>query len=359
MLIGVAILLQTIDHLYHKSDIDNITNSSFKSFEQMRSSFSRLGHKRYDNIIGIFPFIWTYLYIASAVILFDMVQTLIIKFILILFVSGKMRTLQEIGHFAIHGSLCPKKELGLFLTNILYQYPTFMPSAEKRLVIHCQIHHRSVNMNNDPDLIELVDKGLKPGITVSKFWYCVFYPLTCKGIISRILECGSYFTKFSFTSDYIMRLTCITIIVLIFLHLKLYSAFIFLYLVPLLIFYPFFYWLAHLALHRWFEPCDEQIIYKRELAVGRPMEFQGLIGFFIRHTIFPLGDSYHLAHSLFPTVRWNYLFCIDKLLKKQVPAYSDNVTYNLVFTNGNFPSALSELKLRVCKSNCLSGITNG
>jgi fatty acid desaturase len=358
-LITIALLLQLIDYLYHKNDANNVLRSSFTSFEQMQSSFVKLSCKKYDNIIGLFPWVWTYLYIASAVILFYLFKLWIFRVLLILFVAGRMRTLQEIGHFAIHGSLCPNKKLGMFFANILYQYPSFMPRAEDRRVIHCQIHHRSVNMKHDPDLIELLDKGLKPGITQIQFWYGVFFPLTPKGIIGRILQCSSYLTKISYFADYVMRLVSITIIASIFLYFGLYEAFIFLYLIPLLIVYPLYYWIVHLVLHRWFEPCDEQIIYKRELAVGRPTEFKGIIGFIIRHNIFPLGDSYHLAHSLFPTVRWNYLSCVDKLLKQHIPAYSDNISYNLFFSNGDLPSALSELNFRLCKLNKFSSNING
>lgn len=220
-MLTIALILQSVDYFYHRKDTEHILISSSITFEELRSIFVKLTCKRYDNIVGLFPWVWTYLYIASAGIIFYLTNSWALKFLLILFVSGRIRTLQEIGHFAIHGSLCPNRKIGIFLSNILYQYPAFMPSAQERRIIHCKVHHRSVNTKDDPDLIELMDKGFVPGITRNQFLQGVLYPLTFRGIFRRFLECSSYLVGAKYSTEYFMRMASIVILVSGLLYFKL------------------------------------------------------------------------------------------------------------------------------------------
>lgn len=346
----LAVSLQIIDYLYHRRDLDSLNILENTPFRELRSKLGNLSYQPLDNYLTFLPFIWTYLFIIAGIIAFNKFDSWIIRIALILFVTGRYRALQEIGHFAIHGVLCPNLKWGLFLANIFYQFPLFMPEAKLRRAIHARQHHNSVNMPHDPDLKELLNKDFIPGITSFQFWIGIFYPLTWRGIRDRIKECITYLIADRYSLNFHLRVICVSIIVELFLAFHQTKALIFLYVFPVLVIYPLFYWLAHVALHRWYAPCESNIAYyERELELGRPTEFKGILGFIIRHNIFPIGDSYHLAHSLFPIVRWTYLPQVDQILKKYFPKYSENMSCNLFFFTHSMPSAISELKDRMIK----------
>ncbi|WP_395847842.1 fatty acid desaturase family protein [Cystobacter fuscus] len=345
----LALALQAADHLYHRKDLSQTSfASSNVSLKEFRKEFAGLGHRPLDNYFAILPFAWTYLLIIAAVIAFNTFDSVIVRGLLVLFVTGRFRSLQEIGHFAVHGALCPNLKWGMFLANVLYQFPALMPEARARKDIHVRRHHSSVNMEHDPDLKELLDVGLKPGISNARFWSALFFPLTWRGLLARVKEMISYLLADRFSLNFFLRIATIATVVGLFVAFDSVNALIFLYVVPVFITYPLFYWLAHVALHRWFAPCDPNLgYYERELELGRPTEFKGPIGFIVRHNIFPLGDSYHLAHSLFPNVRWNYLPQVDAIMKRYSPKYSENMSCNLIIPGRGLPSAVSELRERV------------
>lgn len=343
-----AICLQAIDYLYHRKNLDYLKFHSTTTFKEFRQKFASLSYKKLDNYFALLPFIWSWLLIVAAILLFHEAHSIIIKFALILFVTGRMRSLQEIGHFAVHGALCPNMKWGMLLANIFYQFPMFMPEATARRKTHVLEHHNRVNMPNDPDLKELTDKKFVPGISNTKFWIGLFYYLTSKGIFERCKECLGYLWADRNNYKFYLRILCVSAVIGIGISFKLYNELIFLYLVPILITYPTAYWLAHVALHRWFVDCADNIEYhQRELEIGRPTDFKGILGFIIKHNLFPVGDSYHLAHSLFPIVRWTYLPQIDKILKQYCPKYIDNRSCNLFFSEGGVPSVYSELRERM------------
>ncbi|WP_395857360.1 fatty acid desaturase family protein [Cystobacter fuscus] len=345
----LALALQAADHLYHRKDLSKTSfASSDVSLKEFRKEFAGLGHRPLDNYFAILPFAWTYLLIIASVIAFNTFDSFIVRGLLVLFVTGRFRSLQEIGHFAVHGALCPNLKWGMFLANVLYQFPALMPEAKARKDIHVRRHHSSVNMDHDPDLKELLDVGLKPGISNARFWSALFFPLTWRGLLARLKEMLSYLLADRFSLNFFLRIATIATVVGLFVAFDSVNALIFLYVVPVFITYPLFYWLAHVALHRWFAPCDPTLgYYERELELGRPTEFKGPMGFIVRHNIFPLGDSYHLAHSLFPNVRWNYLPQVDAIMKRYSPKYSENMSCDLIIPGRSLPSAISELRERV------------
>ena len=94
-----------------------------------------------------------------------------------------------------------------------------------------------------------------------------------------------------------------------------YKELLILYLVPAFFIYPQLAWISQIVEHRWFVEFEsEPNKHKRELIIGRPTEYKGISGFFIRACIFPFGDSFHLAHSLFQYARYNYLKTINEIL---------------------------------------------
>lgn len=342
----LAVALQIADHLYHRRDLSFLSTLPLNTpIREFRRKLAAIEHKRFDDLFAVFPFLWSYLLIAAAVLLFGLTDSLIVKILLVLFVTGRFRSLQEAGHFAVHGSLCKRMKLGLTLANVFYQFPAFMPEASIRREIHVRQHHHSVNMPHDPDLKEMLDKNFEPGISKYQFWMGVFYPLTPKGLRDRLVECAANVWADRKTVNIYLRLFIVISITSTFMYFGLYQEFLLLYIVPVLLTYPLFYWIAHISLHRWFEDCPADINYEdRELMLGRPTEFPGIGGFIVRHNIFPLGDSYHLAHSLFPTVRWTHLPQVDKIMKTHCPQYSRDMTRNLFRSSRGEQSIISALK---------------
>jgi len=349
LLIISSFILQALDYGYYKVNLNYIKCQT--TIRDLRRQLAFLGHKKLDNLFTLFPFVWSYLLITAAILLSAKIDNNIINIAIMMFVTGRFRTLQEAGHFAVHGVLSKNIKYGLFVANIFYQFPAFMPESSLRRETHVRQHHNSVNMPHDPDLKELTDKGFFPGITIFEFWCGVFYPLTTKGIKNRIIEC--FFNIFTNRNNvnFFIRIFVVIAIIALFMHYHLYKQLILFYIIPVFVTYPLFYWMAHISLHRWFEDCSTNIDYDdRELILGRPTEFSGVVGFFVRNNIFPLGDSYHLAHSLFPTVRWTHLPQVDKILKIHFPEYSKNINYGLFFSSKHEKSIIQSLKLTLTKN---------
>ncbi|WP_244116909.1 fatty acid desaturase family protein [Burkholderia contaminans] len=347
LLVAAAGAMQLTDHLYYNRYSKKLNNfPKSNTIREARKYLAQLNGRKLDDLFSVFPFVWSYLYIISAILVSTMISGILVKVVLILFVTGRFRTLQEAGHFAVHGALSKHMKFGLFLANIFYQFPVFMPEAGIRRDTHVRRHHNSVNMPHDPDLKELEDKNFRPGLTSFKFWLGVFYPITPRGVFDRVKECGAnVWADRGQVLHISLRAIVVGVILAIFSYFGLYEEMILFYIIPVLITYPLFYWIAHISLHRWYEKCPEGIDYdSRELVLGRPTEFPGILGLIVRNNVFPLGDSYHLAHSLFPTVRWNHLPMVDKYLKSTFPVYSENITHGLLASSAGRQSILSSLK---------------
>jgi fatty acid desaturase len=348
-----ALCIQVVDLLYHRFKFDALPSpeKSVDAVRHYRRYFRSLASKRYDNILAPLIYLRLLLWIFAANVVFHEVDNILLDALIVLFVAGRLRSLQEVGHHAAHGSLCPNRRFGEILTNILYQFPAFMPEIRARHQIHVVTHHRSVNMPHDPDLKELADKGFTPGISEAAFWIGFLHPLTPVGFVARLKECYGYLADDLGTPAFYLRILCVSAVVLAYVSVGWYAELFWLYAAQVLIFYPLFYWVAHVSLHRWFAECADDIPYhQREIELGRPTDFPGLSGAIIRNNLFPFGDSYHLAHSLFPAVRWNYLCGVDRLMRKASPEYERHASSGLVFSRKGRPSAISELRERMVRT---------
>lgn len=88
------------------------------------------------------------------------------------------------------------------------------------------------------------------------------------------------------------------------------------------------------------------------MVVGRATEYTGINGMMLSAFFLYYADRHHLAHSLVPWARWNYLYTIDKVLKEVFPnIYMKNASAGLIkASNGYRYSALSELYDRLVSS---------
>ncbi|HEV7434026.1 MAG TPA: fatty acid desaturase [Pseudorhizobium sp.] len=347
-----ALCIQAADLWYHRFDFGKVPvpASSGVAVRHYRRHFRSLASKPYDNLLAPLTYLRILLWIFAANVVFHEADNILIDALAVLFVAGRFRSLQEVGHHAAHGSLCPNRRFGEIMTNLLYQFPAFMPEIRARHQIHVVTHHHSVNMPHDSDLKELADKGFTPGITEAAFWLGFLHPLTPAGLFARLKECYRYLADDFGTPAFYLRILSVVAVISAYVSVGGYAELFWLYLAQILIFYPLFYWIAHVSLHRWFAECADDIPYhQREIELGRPTDFPGISGAIIRNNLFPFGDSYHLAHSLFPAVRWNYLSGVDRLMRQASPEYEQHASSGLVFSRKGRPSAISELRERMVR----------
>jgi Fatty acid desaturase len=167
-----ALCIQIVDLLYHRPNFQAVPPPGMSSdaVRHYRRYFRSLSGKRHDNILAPLVYLRVLLWIFAANVVFHEADNIFVDALMVLFVAGRFRSLQEVGHHAAHGSLCPNRRLGEIMTNILYQFPAFMPEIRARHHIHVVTHHRSVNMPHDPDLKELVDTGWPHGEIQGMLW---------------------------------------------------------------------------------------------------------------------------------------------------------------------------------------------
>lgn len=340
--VTLGMLLYGIDYLYHRpphlhSDDGYKNNNGY--FRLTREAQQKLCCKPLDDVLGLLPFIWTYLYICAAGIVFYSSSVVLIKIFAVFYIGCRIRSLQEISHFALHGALCPSVRIGRLWANIFYQYPFLLPTAATRYRTHIIEHHPNPNVfNKDPNLQDYISIGFVPGIKAITFWQFVLYPLSVKGILGKF---RSY--KQIWLEEPVVRSLTLLIIILPFLILNLWTELLCLYLVPAIVIHPFLAWISQLMEHRWFHNIDSTSVRQREYAYGRIIEFPGLFGWIVRHNVLPFGDSFHLAHSLYPSTRWNYLRMLHGYLKKNDAHYGRRSNSGIIFGRENNISTLRAL----------------
>ena len=122
-------------------------------------------------------------------------------------------------------------------------------------------------------------------------------------------------------------------------------------LVPaVLIWLPWLSWLSAVCEHSWFDArhATARTSWEREIACGKRTHFRGLLGWITRLLIFPIGDAYHLAHSLFPTLHFRHLPWFDRTLAAySAPYRSVPQTYGL-FGGPSGSGSLSFIYKQVC-----------
>lgn len=354
-LLAVALVFSLADYAYHLPEVKKI-NEALSGDMTLSEIYRFLGHfraKPYDNFVGVLPMLSNVMVCIAVVTLAVTVNHLVVDLLCSLFIAGRFRSLGELGHMAIHKALTPSEKLNLFLADVFFQFPLFKPSIQLRRQRHCVEHHPNVNLRDlDTGMKDFYDIGFVPGISERFFWKCVFYPLTPPGILMRIKGCiRSVMDDFGYPIRLALRIICVSLVVLPFIYYGKYYELTMFYILPLLVFFPQFYWFSLVVEHRWFVDVSNESRLQREIISGRPTDYPGVSGFLWRTHFFPVGDSYHMVHSLFPYLRWNYLPTVDKLLKKNIPEYSEHLSAGLFLKKyESKPTAISELRDRMVRS---------
>lgn len=305
-------------------------------------------YRPFDAWLAPLPFIWTWLDIVAGVLFGSMLHSPLAWIGVVIWSGGRMRALQEFGHNAVHFALCRSHAWQWWLSDVFYQFPVFKRDMHSRHKAHTLEHHRHPNDSvRDPNRIRVAAGGYVAGLTHWAFYARLFYPLTPFGAYGNIatmvrnsLLNHSRATKFA-------RCTSLLATAGLMYSAGGWQGIVFGWLLPLLTTYPLFAWISLLTEHRWMIDGQPEGRLELEFLVGRPTDYFGISGWLVRVFVAPTSDAYHLAHSLYPGVRWNYLPLIDRHLKVHEPRYVSNASEGLIARRGNAPSALSELYERL------------
>lgn len=321
-------------------------------------------YKRWDTWFVSLPFLlcWTEIALVTLLARWGGSDWLWIAAALV--IGGRFRALQEVGHNALHGALCPSKRLQWFLSNVFFQFPVFKRDMDSRYVVHVQEHHPNANIPGiDPNLQRIAAGGMTPGISSLGFINALLMPLSVSGIRETIVTMvkASLFLN-STGAAAALRLVSVGLAIGLFVFLAGWRGILFGYLPALLFTYPLFAWLSLLGKHRWHVPVAPGPTRGRDhdFEHGRATDYTGLSGALVRYFICPSSDAYHLAHHLFPFVRAEYLPVVDRALKISEPRYTQYISNGLLFARQGQPAALSELKERLTiprRSAIVGGVT--
>ncbi|MBT2787780.1 MULTISPECIES: fatty acid desaturase [unclassified Halomonas] len=263
-----------------------------------------------------------------------------------IFVGGRFRALQEIGHTAIHMGFGRNKYIQYKMADVLGNYLIFKSDSNRRFISHCVEHHPNANTDSDPNVPRLRSVGLSHGISMRKFLHIVFHSFSFKGII----ETASIMWSAFFGGGKIQaaeRLIVNILVVSLVYYLGGVGG-VFIYTISLVFIYPLFSWWSLLAEHRWFIDYDagnsksvhDSVVTQRTL-------YAPVAGYFVRMLVSPLTDSYHLLHHKYPRLHWKYSKIADRSLSEVDGTYSSNYSYGLFYSGSRQRSAIGDLYNRL------------
>jgi fatty acid desaturase len=229
-------------------------------------------------------------------------------------VAVKFRHLQEVSHFGIHRVLCRSPRVGDNLIEFGAHAPLALVAVSVRRDKHVRRHHPNATRQGiDPNLVDLGSAGMCEGCRLLGFVRAVAYPLTltgivatCRGLGRNLISGGSPWWRIPVFSG---------VLVLSYLVAG-WPALVFGVAVPRILLYPQLSWLSLLVEHRWFDA---------EVPSGRPVEVEAgrclrlyydrqIFTALVRVSWLPYSDLFHFAHSAHPSVRWNYLPAVERIV---------------------------------------------
>lgn len=224
----------------------------------------------------------------------------------------KLRHLQEISHFAVHGVLTRTSRAGAALCEAAVHVPLGFVPVPVRRRRHVREHHPNATVAGvDPNLRELHAAGLCTGVTRPRFLRALVFPLTpagaaatVRGIADNILASKARWWRLSgFAAVPVATAAALG-----------WQAALFGWIVPRLLLYPQLAWMSLLVEHRWWdaESVDGPPAAVEAARCLRLYPDSAAAALLARGTWLPYGDLYHYAHSAHPAVRWNYLPLLEK-----------------------------------------------
>lgn len=340
VLLLLAVLFRIADQLYYRNPDPVLRLLRLTDRGGERGFY----YKRFDHLFAMFPFLWAWADLLLLAVIAARYPHAAVYLCVIVLAGTRFRVLQEASHIAVHGGLCKSRHWQWLLSDVAAQWPCFRPDMYHRHIAHVIEHHAHANeLDDDPNITRFIAVGVIPGIPRATLWAKVLRPLSVRGIHETVRTAWSNaLTRDVRSHGLWLRVMTVGAVVAMFALTSGPIGILVAYAVPLVTVYPFFSWISVLAEHRWFVRCEELDRKGRECVNGRPTDYAGL-GRLAKHTIFPFTDHYHLAHSLYPTLRWNYLPAVDRALRARDPRYARFASVGLFRSRGDRPSALSEL----------------
>lgn len=226
----------------------------------------------------------------------------------------KGRHLQEVSHFGVHTALTASRRLGDLLTEFTAQGPLVLATVGNRRESHVRLHHPNATVPGvDPNLAELAAAGMVRGCTPAAFARAVVHPVTWRGL--RTTLSGLWWNGLAFRPSTRARLPLVVALGGTGYLLGGWRAIVAL-VAARLVLYPLMAWFSLLVEHRWFsaEPWRGRPIEVEARRCVRVWAGRPVLALVARATVLPYGDLYHFAHSVYPTVRWNYLPTVDAII---------------------------------------------
>lgn len=224
----------------------------------------------------------------------------------------KMRHLQEVSHFAVHGVLTRTARIGTVLAEAAVHIPLGFVPVPVRRQRHVREHHPNATVTGaDPNLQELHDAGLNPGVGPLQFTRALVFPLTPTG--AAITVQGIHANLRSSTARW-WRLAGFIAAPTALLLAAGWQGALFAFVLPRLLLYPQLSWMSLLVEHRWWD-AEEVTGPPAVVEAARCLRLyphNPLLALVARATWLPYGDLFHYAHSAHPAVRWNYLPTLER-----------------------------------------------
>ncbi|CAB3766847.1 fatty acid desaturase family protein [Paraburkholderia humisilvae] len=341
VVIAAALVLRAVVAFYHR---DGSRVLRVLRLQPQLPGGRETYYRRFDAWLAPLPFIWTWLDILAGVLLAAHYPSPLAWLAVVLWSGGRMRALQEFGHNAVHFALCRSHTWQWWLSDLFYQFPVFKRDMHSRYQTHTVEHHRHPNHPElDPNRARVYAGGYGRDLSPVEFYLRLLYPLTPKGAWANLAMMARNSLLNHSRATAFARWIAVAAAAAVLYWAGGWKGVLFGWFVPLVTSYPVFAWVSLLTEHRWFIDGLAHDRLDIEYLAGRPTDYIGLTGWLVRVFIAPTSDAYHLAHSLYPGVRWNYLPAIDRYLKIQEPRYTENASEGLIMRRGNAPTALSEL----------------
>ncbi|MER5887007.1 fatty acid desaturase [Streptomyces sp. NPDC001941] len=225
-------------------------------------------------------------------------------------VAVQLRHLQEASHHAVHGVLARTRTANHLLAEALAHLPLGLAPVAVRHQRHVRDHHPAATLATDPNLTDLHQAGLRPGVSRIRFALALLHPLTPAGAAATLTGLAR-----DLRAHPARQAALLTVPAAAYLTAGWTGLFAG-WLLPRLLLYPLLAWLSLIVEHTWFDP-EHRTGPQPHVEAGRCLRLyprNRALAALAAATWLPYGDLHHYAHSAHPGLRWNYLPALERHL---------------------------------------------
>ncbi|MFB7983811.1 fatty acid desaturase [Streptomyces vinaceus] len=228
-------------------------------------------------------------------------------------VAVQFRHLQEISHHAVHGVLARTRRANHVLAELGAHLPLGLVPVAVRRRRHVRDHHPNATLAADPNLAELAQAGLRPGVGRGRFAAALFFPLTAPGVRATAAALAANLRP---RPGRYAAAVAVALVLAAAYAAGGWAGVLAGVLLPRLLLYPLLAWWSLLVEHTWFDP-EHRTGTAAEVEAGRCLRLyphNRVLAALAAATWLPYGDLHHYAHSAHPGLRWNYLPALERHL---------------------------------------------